>query len=109
MSGKNPGLNPLDLQKQLLLAESEINRGLMAGDLTALAAGVRAVTDRAKSLGTIGSSAATLVAGLATFQLDQTAKNRAPSSWLQTILKGVHFASNLWLAVDAKSRDAGRT
>jgi len=88
-----------------LLAESEINRELMAGDLVALAAGVRTLTDRAKSLGAIGSSAAALVAGLAAYQLGQPTKNAVKPTWLQTLLKGANVVSNLWLAFGGNGRD----
>ena len=105
MPGKNPHLSPLEPRKQLLLAESEINRELMAGDVVAVAAGVRALTNRAKSLSAIGSSATALVAGLAAFQLGQPARNGVKPTWLQTFLKGANVVSNLWLAFGANGRD----
>ena len=46
-------MNPLESRKQLLIAESELNRAQMAGDMAALTAGVRTFTDRAKSFGSI--------------------------------------------------------
>jgi hypothetical protein len=105
MFGENPRLNPLELRKELLRAESELNRAQMAGDLAALATVVRTLTDRAKSLGTIGSSAAALVAGLAAFQMGQPDKPRVKTSWLQTALKSASVISNLWLAFGYKAGD----
>jgi hypothetical protein len=61
-------MNPLESRKQLLIAESELNRAQLVADLAALTAGVRAITDRARSFGSIASSAAVLVAGLAAFR-----------------------------------------
>jgi hypothetical protein len=41
-----------------LIAESELNRAQLVGDLAVMTAGVRTLTDRAKSFGSIASSAA---------------------------------------------------
>jgi hypothetical protein len=98
MSGKNPRMNALESRKQLLIAESELNRAELAGDMAALKAGVRKFTDRAKSFDSIASSAAVLVAGLAAFRRAKPANGAKKSSWLQTILNGAGLISNLWLA-----------
>jgi len=81
-------MNPLQSRKRLLLAESELNRLQLAGDMAALKADVRALTSRARSIAVIASAAAVLVAGLSAFR---HATKRAPAtqpSCLQTILKG---------------------
>jgi hypothetical protein len=93
------------LRKQLLIAESELNRAQLAGDMTALTEGVRTLTDRAKSLGSIASSAAVLMAGLASFRRGKPADAGAKPSWLQTILKGAGMVSTLWLAFRSQGRD----
>ena len=98
MFGKKPRLNPLESRKQLLIAESELNRAQMAGDMAALTAGVRTLTDRAKSFGSIASSAAVLIAGLAAFRRGKSGSTDVKPSWLQTILKGAGMVSTLWLA-----------
>jgi hypothetical protein len=98
MFGENPRLSPLELRKQLLIAESELNRAQLAGDLAVLTARVRAVAGRAKSFGTIASSAAVLVTGLAAFQRGKTADAGRKRSWLHTILKAAGVVSTLWLA-----------
>jgi len=92
-------MNPLDSQKQLLIAESELNRDQLVGDMAALAAGVRTLADRAKSFGSIASSAMVLVAGLAAFRPCQSAPAGAKPSWLRTILKGAGLISTFWLAL----------
>lgn len=98
MFGKNPRINPLESRKQLLIAESELNRAQLVGDMAALMAGVRTLTDRAKSFGSIASSAAVLVAGLAAFRRGKPVDASARPSRLQTILKGAGLISTLWLA-----------
>jgi hypothetical protein len=97
-------MNPLDSRKQLLIAESELNRAQLVGDMTALAAGVRALTDRAQSFGSIASSVAVLVAGLAGFRRGQPKDADAKPSWLQVILKGAGLISTLWLAFRSPGR-----
>ena len=51
-------LNPLASRKELLLAESGLNRAQMMEDAAALSADMHALADRAKSFDTIASSAA---------------------------------------------------
>jgi hypothetical protein len=93
------------LRKELLIAESELNRAQLAGDMAALTAEVRTLTDRAKSFGSIASSAAVLVAALAAFKRGKPVDADAKPSWLKTILKGAGLISTLWLAFRSKRRD----
>ena len=98
-------MNPLELRKELLIAESELNRAQLVGDMAALTAEVRTLTDRAKSFGSIASSAAVLVAALAAFKRGKPVDADAKPSWLKTILKGAGLISTLWLAFRSKRRD----
>ncbi len=105
MSGNKPRVNPLEARKRLLVAESDLNRAQLAGEWGALTAGVRTLTDRAKSFGSIASAAAVLVAGLAAFRRGQGADADVKPSWGQTLLKGAGLISTLWLAFRAPGRD----
>jgi hypothetical protein len=98
-------MNSLESRKQLLIVESELNRAQLAGDMTALVAGVRTLTDRAKSFGSIASSVAVLVAGLAAFRRGKPMGADAKLSWLRTILKGAGLISTFWLAFRSQRRD----
>lgn len=98
-------MNRLESRKRLLVAESELNRAQLVGDMAALTAGVRTLTDRAKSFGSIASAAAVLVAGLAAFRRGKYVEADAKPSRLQTILKAAGIASTLWLAFRTKSCD----
>jgi hypothetical protein len=102
MFGKNPCLNPLESRKQLLIAESELNRNQMVGDMAALTSGVRTLTDRAKSIGLFASAGALLVATVAAFQCGKPVNADTKPSWLQTVLKGAKLASSIWLAFRAR-------
>lgn len=104
MFEKNPHLNQLQSRKQLLIAESELNRAQMIGDITVLTEDVRALTDRAKAYGTIASSAALLAAGLAAFKPSKPAECAGKPSWLQTIFKGAGLVSTVWMAFRSKRR-----
>ena len=105
MSGKNPRMNPLESRKQLLIAESELNRTQLVGEMAGLTAGVRTLTDRAHSLGLIASSAALLVAGLAAFRRGKSGSAEVKPPWLQTMLKRAGMISTLWLKFRPQGRE----
>jgi hypothetical protein len=105
MSGKNPRLKPLQSRKQLLLAESELNRAQMIRDMAALTAEIHALGSRARSFGSIASSAVVLATGLAAFRRGTAADADAKPSWVRTVLKGAGLVSNLWLVFRPKSRN----
>ena len=105
MSGKNTWMNSLESRKQLLISESELNRAQLAKDMDSLAADVRALTSRAKSFGSIASSAAVLIAGLTAFRRGNSEAGEAKTTWKKTLLKGAGLVSTLWLAFRPRSRD----
>lgn len=91
-------MSPLESRRQLLLAESDLNRVQLAEDLAALKAGVRTLTQRAQSLTALASTAAVLVTGLAACRRGEPGSNGAKPSWWRTLLKGAGLVSTLWLA-----------
>jgi uncharacterized membrane-anchored protein len=103
MFGNSPQLNPLESRKQLLLAESELNRAQLVVDMATLSAEVCVLAERAKSFGSIASSAAMLVAGLAAFRRGKPADPGAKPSWFKRILKGAGVVSSLWLAFRSRA------
>jgi hypothetical protein len=105
MFGKNSRLNPLESRKQLLLAESELNRAQIARDMAVLVSGARSLTHRAKALGLVASLVAAVMAARAAFHRGGSAKTEAKPSRLQSILKGVGLISTLWTAFRPKHRD----
>ena len=104
MFGKSPRLTPLQARKRLLLAESEMNRAELAGDMADLAAEVRALSARAKTIGVIASSATAILAALAAFRRKKPASANVKTSWLLTILKGAGLISSLWMAFRSQAR-----
>lgn len=98
-------MNPLESRKRLLIAESELNRAQLVGDMAVLKEEVRVLAGRAKSFGLIASSAGALVAGLTAFRRSKPAEAAVKPSWIQTILKGAGLVSNLWLALPSRNHN----
>jgi hypothetical protein len=89
-------MNPLQSRKQLLIAESELNRAQLVQEWQTMADGVRSVADRARTISSIASTAASLIAGLAFFRRTRSAPGDERPSWWQTLLKGAPLAGLLW-------------
>ena len=105
MSGKNPRLSPLESRKQLLIAESELNRAELLRDWQTLADDAQALARKAGLIGSWVSIAASLVAGLAFFRRKKSAPAAEKPSWLQIILKGGQLAGSLWSALRPQRRE----
>jgi hypothetical protein len=105
MFRKNLNMSPLESRKQLLIAESELSRAQLVGDMAALTADVHKLTDSARSFGSIASSAALLVVGLAAFRRAKSVPAATKPSWPQTVLKGAGMVSTLWLAFRSRGHD----
>jgi len=106
MFGKEPHLDPPSSLKQLLVAESELNRARLCQDCRALAHGVQDLAHRAKTLASWTSLALVLVAGVAAWRRDPSASSKAKSSLFQKILNGARLASAMWLALRAPGEKA---
>ena len=104
MFGKSPRISPLESRKLLLIAESELNRAQLVQECMALTAGVRTLAGRARFFGSIASSAAVLVAGLAAFRRGKPVDAEVKASRWQTILKRAGMVSTLWLAIRSQGR-----
>ncbi len=92
-------MNDLATRKQLLLAESALNRAQLVEDLTALTGEVQAMTERAVAIGTLTTSAVVLVeglVGLATKARTQPKESETGPSWFQTALTGTSLLSQVW-------------
>jgi hypothetical protein len=105
MPEKNPRLNPLESRKRLLIAESELNRAQMVQDVSALKSDVHALVDHVTSFGSIASTVAGLVSGVAAFRGEIPANGDGKSHWLRRLIKGAGLVSTLWRAFRPKHRD----
>ena len=104
MFGKSPRMTAIESRKRLLIVESEINRVQMTGRIATLSAEMRAIGDRTRSLQSVASSAAVLVAGLAAFQRNKPGEPGEKKSWLQTLIRGAGLVSTVWLAFRASNQ-----
>ena len=98
MSGKSSHVSPLESRKQLLIAESELNRAQLSEEWQTMTHGVRDLTHRAKTIGAWASAAALLVAGVTAWRRTPAAPGTAKSSWFHKILSGARLASTIWFA-----------
>jgi len=98
-------MNELNMRKQLLIAESELNRAQLVADMAAIKAGTRALTRRATSTSSIVASSVVLMAGLASSPFRQSVGADAKTSRLDTVLKGATLIATLWLAFLSQKRD----
>ena len=102
MPGKTSHLNPLEPRKQLLVAESELNRAGLSEEWQAMTRSVRDLAHEVKTIAAWASSAALVVAGVSALRRDSPRSGTVKSSWFQKILKGARMASTLWLALRAR-------
>ena len=91
-------MSSLKSRKQLLVAESELNREQLSEEWQAMAHGVRYFAHRTKTIVGWASAGALLVAGVTALRRGPYRSGDAKSSWLQKILKGARAASTLWFA-----------
>jgi HPt (histidine-containing phosphotransfer) domain-containing protein len=99
-------MNSLDSRKQLLVAESELNRAQLVQEWRTMASEVHALTEQARSISSIASAVATLVAGLSSLRHKKSELAAEKPSWWKTLLKGAGLASSFWQAF--RSQDCGQ-
>ncbi len=95
-------MNPLESRKQLLIAESELNRAQLVQEFKTVAAAVHSLASQAKTIRSFASAAATLVAGIVSFRPKKAPAREKTSGW-QTLLKGAGLAGSLWSELRARS------
>lgn len=96
MPGTKPRVKPLALRKQLLLAESEVNRVQFANDWNALVAEAHDLTYHARSLWSgIASKVATGIAGVKAWrELRGSRSNHR--GWFFNLINGIQVGSAMW-------------
>ena len=99
-------MKKLALRKQLLIAESELNRAQLVEDWQDLARDAQVLADRAGTIHSLATAAISLLAGLASLQRQKAAAAApAKKSWWPTMLKGFQTASLLWQQFRRTDRD----
>jgi hypothetical protein len=99
-------MNSLASRKKLLIAESELNRVHLVQELETIKDKFHSLANQARTISSLASAAATLIAGLASFRHK---KESAPAAekplWLQTIVKGAGLISTVWQTFRSQSRE----
>lgn len=95
-------MKSLDCRKQLLIAESELNRASLSNEWQGLVGEVHALSSRAKSIGSLVKAAATLVSGLSSPRSAKASPAKEKFSWWQAALKGAGLAGLFWSECRAK-------
>lgn len=98
-------MNPLELRRRLLVAESELNRSQIIADCAEVTAGGRLFAERARSFGALLSSALILITATAAFQKGRSSAGARPASWLQTMIKGAGLVSTVWFGLKRLRKD----
>ena len=105
MFGKHPRMNSLASRKQLLIAESELNRAQLVQEWQTVAGEVQAMAEQARTIRSIASSVATLVTGLSSLRHKISAPAAEKTSWWQTILKGAVAVGSFWSEFRSSRRE----
>ena len=87
-------MNSLASRKQLLIAESELNRAQLVREWQTMAGEVHALTQKAKTVGGL-ASVATLLASLLFLRRNKPATTAVTSPWWQAARKGMGLLASL--------------
>jgi negative regulator of sigma E activity len=99
-------MNPLESRKKLLIAESELNRAQLVQELEAIKDKVHLFANQTRTITSLASAAATLIAGIASLcRKKESAPAAEKPSWLQTIVKGAGVVSTIWTAFRSQRHD----
>jgi hypothetical protein len=105
--GKNSHLNQLASRKKLLIAESELNRAQLVQEWQTLADEAHALADQARTIRSLATAGASLMAGLVSLRQKRSAPSAGKTSWLQNILKSAGQISTLWSVFRPPPDDRG--
>jgi hypothetical protein len=106
MSGKKLTLNPLEARKQLLIAESEINRTLLIRDCHALAGEICDATHLIGKAGALILSAKALLALFKSHRASADPKTVSKNSWWAVSLNLLRLGLPLWLGLHQRKAAA---
>ena len=89
-------MNPLESRKQLLIAESELNREQLAQEWQAVSDEAHALSDQARTVRSMASATASLVAGLVSLRRKKSAAATEKPGWVHAALKSAGLVSEFW-------------
>lgn len=104
MFGPKTDVTVLAARKDLLLAESELNRLRWQQEWGSFQTGVQDLGRRAVSVASLVSTAALAVAGVAALRRTGAKPPPTKRSWLSILGRMVRVGASLWLSYQSRSR-----
>lgn len=98
----------LALRKELLIAESDLNRAQLVQECQAFSSKVSGMTERVKSFNAVALSMITLANGVLAFAGHKAAVAPPKVSWFHKVLNGARLASSVWLAFRTLGADSAK-
>lgn len=98
MFGRTHRLNALETRKQLLVAESEVNRTQLAAGLAAFRSEVHSIAAETRTVRAMITSAVILTSGLIGILRSRCTKTPSKSSWLDKLIHNANFLASIWQA-----------
>ena len=95
MPRKLPRVTPLKMRKDLLIAESDLNRAQLMEEWEAATQWHRTLSAGARTVGSVASAVALVVSGLRAFRRKRDPQDGTNVSWLQPLIKGAGLISSL--------------
>src|SRR5690349_11544963 len=96
MLGRKPKLTALEIRKQLLIAESELNRATMREDWASLQTIAQQLMEKGRSVFSVASTAAVAAAGFSALRGIWGRGNGGTTAWLPRLLKLARIGASLW-------------
>jgi len=108
MSGKTDGLTALEMRKQLLIVESELNRAHLDHDLQTVMTRIHHVAGQFSALGslasTVGSLGPSVTEFFSGFSGPDKKEDGKETSWFSRLFTGVRAGVDLWTAIRSDRR-----
>jgi hypothetical protein len=108
MSGKTTGLTALEMRRQLLVVESELNRAHLLNECREVRKGINHLTGQIGVLAQLTESAVNIGTSFAGFFRGMSGgkkpeEGRKPS-WIATLLEGARAGISLWTTITSSKR-----
>jgi hypothetical protein len=105
MSGKKNRLTPLEVRKQMLLAESELNRVQLIHEWNGLKNEIHHLMRPLRTVGAVASSVAKAGAAFSLLRrLWSRGESKEKKSWVSMLLDGAKTGASLWLMLRSRKR-----
>lgn len=104
MPGKMSRLKSLASHKQLLIAESELNRAQLAAEYRNFSEETCRLVSQASAISSLTSAAVTIVTALTPFGRKAASSGTEHFPWFKSLLKSAGLCTVIWRAFRPRSR-----